>query len=104
MARWCGLIGFADTNETTPGVHEEQYEERRYFGDLIRATRRLESSGYVNDDVNVSNEISIIADPFAVDHFHKMRYVELNGTKWKITNVEIQYPRLKLTVGGVFNA
>ena len=45
MARWCGLIGFADTNETTPGVHEEQYEERRYFGDLIRATRRLESSG-----------------------------------------------------------
>ena len=104
MARWCGLIGFADTNETTPGVYEEQYIERRYFGDVIRAARRLESSGHVNDDVNISNEISIVADPFAIDHFHTMRYLELNGTKWKITNVEIQYPRLKLTVGGVFNA
>lgn len=104
MARWCGIIGFANTNETTPGVYEEQYEERRYFGDVIRATRRLESSGHVNDDVNISNEISIVADPFAIDHFHTMRYVELNGTKWKVSNVEIQYPRLKLTVGGVFNA
>lgn len=104
MARWCGIVGFANTNETTPGVYEEQYEERRYFGDVIRATRRLESSGHVNDDVNISNEISIVADPFAIDHFHTMRYVELNGTKWKVSNIEIQYPRLKLTVGGVFNA
>lgn len=104
MARWCGVVGYATTVETTPGVWEEQYDERRYFGDVIRASRRLESSGDLNDDVNVSNEISIVADPFAINHFHTMRYVELNGTKWKITSVEIQYPRLKLTVGGVFNA
>jgi hypothetical protein len=33
-----------------------------------------------------------------------MLYVEFMGTKWKITNVEVQYPRLILSVGGVYNA
>lgn len=104
MARWCGIIGYANTVETIPGVWEEQYEERRYYGDITRASRRLENSGDLNDDINMSNEISIVADPFAMNHFHTMRYVEFGGTKWKISNVEIQYHRLKLTVGGVFNA
>ena len=32
-----------------------------------------------------------------------MRYVEFMGAKWKISSVEVQYPRLILTVGGVYN-
>ena len=104
MSKWCGVIGYADTQETNPGVWEEQYIERRYYGDVTRCARRLESSGDLNDDINASHEISIIADPFALNHFHTMRYAEFMGTKWKITNVEVQYPRLRLTVGGVFNA
>lgn len=103
MAKFYGSIGYADTLETSPGVWEEQITERQYYGDLIRNTRRLESSGNLNDNINVSNEISIVADPFANQNFHLMRYVEFMGTKWKISNVEVKYPRLILTVGGVYN-
>lgn len=103
MAKWCGIIGYAEQVETTPGVWSEQVTERKYYGDVIRNNRRLQSAGKLNDDINVGNEISIIADPFANNNFHSMRYVEYMGTKWKVTTVDVQYPRLILSLGGVYN-
>ena len=103
MAKFYGAIGYAETVETTPGVWEEQIVERYYYGDLIRNTRRLQSADQLNDNINVANEISIVADPYARDNFHLMRYVEFQGAEWKISNVEVQYPRLILTIGGLYN-
>ena len=104
MAKFYGAIGYAETLETTPGVCTEQITEHNYYGDLVRNTRRLESSGELNDNINVANEISIVADPFAMNNFHAMRYVEFMGARWKITSVEVKYPRLILTLGGLYNA
>lgn len=104
MAKFYGKIGYAETVETEPGIWEERIVERSYFGDLIRNTRKLQNSGGVNDDINVGNEISIVADPYANEHFYSMRYVELMGAKFKVSNVEVQYPRLILSLGGVYNA
>ena len=87
MAKFYGAIGYAETVETTPGVWEEQIVERYYYGDLIRNTRRLQSADQLN----------------ARDNFHLMRYVEFQGAEWKISNVEVQYPRLILTIGGLYN-
>lgn len=103
MAKFYGPIGFAVSTEIRPGVWEDIIAEHYYCGDVIRNTRRLQSTDKVNDDINISNEISILADPFANGNFHAMRYVGFMGTKWKITNVEVQYPRLILTIGGVYN-
>lgn len=103
MAKFYGSIGYAETVETKPGVWVEQITERKYYGDITRNARRLQTSGQLNDDINVSNEISIVADPFANHNFHLMRYVEFMGAKWKISNVEVQYPRLILTIGGLYN-
>ena len=103
MAKFFGKIGYAETKQTSPGVWEEEITERDYFGDLTRNTRRLQSSGNLNDNIVVANDISIIADPFANQNFHSMRYVEFMGTKWKISNVEVQYPRLILTLGDQYN-
>lgn len=103
MAKWYGVIGYVSTVETVPGVWEEQVIERKYYGDVRRNTRRLQTTDQLNDDITVSNEISIIADPYANLNFHDMRYVEFKGVKWKITNVEVEPPRLNLTVGGVYN-
>ena len=103
MAKFYGTIGYVHTEEVKPGVFKEVATERKYCGDIVRNTRHLESSAKVNDDINVSNEISIIADPFANGNLHSMRYVEFMGSKWKIYKVEVQYPRLVLTVGGVYN-
>ena len=103
MAKFYGKIGFAKTVETVPGVWKEEIIEREYYGDVVRNARRLQSTDKVNDDINVSNEVSIVADPFATENFHTMRYVIFMGVKWKVSNVEVQYPRLLLTLGGVYN-
>lgn len=102
MAKWFGKIGYVETLETKPGVWEEKTTVLEYFGDLIRNTRRLQTADKVNDDININNELSIVSDPYAINHFHAMRYAEFMGAKWKITNVEVQYPRLVLTLGGLY--
>lgn len=102
--KFCGKIGYApETVEVTPGVYEEQIVEHIYRGDVIRNTRRLESDDKANDDITSNNSISIMADAYAYDHFYDMRYVEWQGSKWKVTNVEVQRPRLILTIGGIYN-
>lgn len=103
MAKFYGAIGYAKTVEMTPGVWEEQITERFYYGELVRNTRRLQTSDSLNDNIDIANEISIVADPFANQNFHSMRYVEWMGARWKISSVEVQYPRLILAVGGVYN-
>ena len=103
MAKWFGKIGYAVTEETVPGVWKEQITEREYYGDLIRNNRRLQTADKVNDNIEISNEISIVSDPYANENFHSMRYVYFMGTKWKITSVDVQYPRLVLSIGGVYN-
>lgn len=103
MARFCGIVGFAETRETRPGVWEEIMTERQYYGDVVRNIRKLQSTSQLNDNIDVSNNISIVADPYANQNFHAIRYVIFMGTKWKVSNVEVQYPRLILTVGGVYN-
>ena len=103
MAKFYGVIGYANTAETAPGVWREQIIKRLYCGNLVRNTRKLQGGETLNDEINVSNTISIIADPFANENFHSMRYVEFMGAKWKVSSVEAQYPRLILTIGGLYN-
>ena len=103
MAKFYGSIGYADTVETAPGVWEEQTVVHSYYGDLLRNTRQLQSGETINDNINIANEISIVADPYARQNFHKMRYLEFMGARWKISKVEVNYPRLILTIGGLYN-
>lgn len=105
MAKFYGEIGYAETSEseTAPGVWIDVITEHNYFGDVLKNTRRLEAGEGLNDNLTINNTISIVADPFASQHFHAMRYVKWMGILWKITNVEVQRPRLILTIGGVYN-
>lgn len=103
MAKFYGQVGYAETLETIPGIHEEVVTERNYFGDVIRNTRKLEAGESINDDVVVNNNLSIVADSYAYQHFFAIRYVKWAGALWKVTSVEVQSPRLLLTIGGVYN-
>ena len=103
MAKWSGMIGFANSSETAPGVWTDKIVDRKYYGDLIRNNRRMQSTSQLNDNITVSNSISVIADPYANENFHSIRYAEFMGTKWEISNVDVEYPRLILTLGGVYN-
>lgn len=101
--KYCGQIGYSQTVETSPGVWTETITERTYYGDVIRNNRRLQDSNQINDNVTISNEISVIADPYACHNFYMIRYLTFMGTKWKVSSVDVQYPRLILTIGGLYN-
>lgn len=103
MARFAGNVGYGETKETAPGVYEDVITERKYYGDVTRNTRRLEGSDRVNMNILINNTISILADAYAYDHFFNMRYVWWMGTRWIVTNVEVERPRLILTLGGVYH-
>ena len=103
MAKWYGVIGYGDTVETSLGVWTEQITERYAKGEVIRNAIAIQSTDQLNEDIKISNSISIIADPYANSNFHKIRYITYMGTKWKVTNVEVKYPRLILTIGGIYN-
>ena len=89
--------------ETSPGNYEASICERSYYGDVVRMVHKWESGDKINKDLNIDNVISIVADPFAFNNFHSMRYVEYLGAKWGISRVEVQSPRLILTIGGLYH-
>lgn len=103
MSKYHGYIGYADTAETYPGVWEEQIVEREYYGDVIKNRANIQQNADINGKITISNNISIIGDPFAHEHFYSMRYITYLGKRWCITNIEIEYPRIALTIGGLYN-
>lgn len=103
MARFFGEVGYGETVETSPGVYEDVITEFPYFGDVIRNTRRLDNGAKINDDLSVGNSISIVADAHANTHFFAIRYIKWAGVLWKVSEVDVQSPRLILRLGGVYN-
>ena len=103
MAKYYGAVGYAVTKETGLSIWTEQIVERYYKGDVIKRHSRWFSSEQLNDNLEISQEISIVADPYAYEHFHAIRYLVWHGSKWKVTGVEVQRPRLILSIGGVYN-
>jgi len=103
MARFYGEVGYGETLETSPGVWEDVISEYCYTGDVIRNTRRLEEGEHLNNDITVGNSISIVADELAFEHFFNIRYVRWMGVLWSVTSVEVQHPRLILSLGSKYN-
>lgn len=103
MTRFYGNVGYGDSEESSPGVWTDVITERPYFGDVVRNTRYLRDGENLNPDLSVSNSISIVADAYANEHFHTIRYVEWAGSLWTVSAVEVQAPRLLLTLGEVYN-
>lgn len=103
MAKFYGKVGYVESVNKGAGVWEEAVTERNYAGDVIRNKKLLESGDKVHDDISVNNVISIVMDPYAYKHFFAIKYVKWMGTSWKVTNIDVQPPRLLLTIGGVYN-
>ena len=103
MAKFHGSVGFVRTEETSPGIHEEITTERLYTGDLIREIKQLRQGDQVNPNVAVNNRISILADAYAEENLTHIRYVVWNGASWSVSSFEINYPRIILSIRGVYN-
>lgn len=102
--RFHGNVGYRDTVEVKPGLFEEQIIFKEYYGDIIRNTKRDYSGSKVNSDISVQNQISIVADPYALGHFFNLKCVEWQGALWQVTDVDAsQPPRLILSLGGIYH-
>lgn len=103
MAKWYGKVGYGVQEKTAPGVFQEKIVERPYYGDVTTNVRRYNPGEGLNDDLTVQNQLSIVADAYAYQNFHLIRYAIFMGSKWKVTSVEVHHPRLTLSLGGVYN-
>ena len=104
MNKFWGIVGFVRDVETSPDLFTEEVTERGYACEVLKRDKRWQQSGYVIDDnLTVENRISIFADPFALNAMEGIRYIKRGNSKWKITSVEDAYPRLILTLGGVYH-
>jgi hypothetical protein len=104
MVRFYGEVGYAQSVESSPGVAEDVITERNLYGDVLQNSRRFEEQqDTVNDDLRLSNSVSVLADEFALNNAENIRYVKLNGTRWKVQSLQVAHPRIILRLGGVYN-
>lgn len=103
MGKYYGAVGYGISTETSPGVWENVITEVNYMGEFYRDSRVLEKSENLNDNINIASQISIVADPYALKNYFFIKYVTFMGVKWKVKTVDLQFPRLLLTLGGEYN-
>ena len=103
MAKYYGEIGYGSTVDAGNGVYKQSVQTRNYYGEVTRNIHDYSASEYLNDNFNINNTLSIVADSFAIENYNRILYAEWLGAKWKVKSVEVQYPRLILSLGGVWN-
>lgn len=102
--RFFGEVGFSEgTVETEPGIWEERIVETQLFGEVVQHVTQIRNGDVINSDISVSSSIRVVADAYANDHISAVRYVKWAGTRWEVTEVVPQSPRLLLRLGGVYN-
>lgn len=101
--KFYGMVGFWEGDrEIDDDIWSPKIVERRYTGEILRNYRKTQTTQNQNDDLTVNAQISILSDLYAQQNWHSIRYVIWNDAKWKVTNVDVSYPRLVLELGGVY--
>jgi len=103
FAKFYGAIGYARPIESRPGVWIDSVTEQNYRGDVVLNQMRIQPSGMVNDNIDIDNSISIVADAYAYENLGFMKYVVWNKVAWQIKSFSINRPRIVLQIGGVYN-
>lgn len=104
--KFSGKIGFwKKDKETKPGVYKGEIVEKSYTGDILSNSRRFQSvENQQNENLRVSNRLSILSDLYMQKNWSSIKYVLWNGVKWSVNSVDISsYPRVILELGGVYN-
>lgn len=106
MPKFHDAVGYAEEREGTgdrEGIIEDVIVEKYRYGDVLRNTRKWEGGSDILDNLRINNQISIMAEEYDYAHFGSIKYVKWMGNRWTVTNVEVQRPRLLITIGGVYN-
>lgn len=103
MSKFHGAVGYGIASETHPGVWEETIIERNYYGDVLKNRMNIQQNNVINAGITINNTISIVTDNFARENALSIRYVTYLGKKWCVSSIEVEYPRILLTLGGLYN-
>jgi hypothetical protein len=99
MARFAGFVGYVTQVESVPGVWSPVENPKYMRGDVIR-----QSSTSQNGDISLNHRVSLIGDSYTFNNYYNIKWVEIGSAKWSVTSVEIQRPRVIITLGGLWNA
>lgn len=100
--KWFGEIGFREEIEEEPGVWKPIVVPKQFYGDILRDSWREVQGEKINPDLHISNKLSVVADQYLQNNFHKIAYVTFGGAKWTVSGVEVNYPRLTMDLGSLY--
>lgn len=104
MAKFSGLVGYVIQDEKVPGVWSANEQPVMMKGDVIRRSSTNQNDDKINSDITLSHRVSLIGDAFAFLNYYNIKWIMIGGRKWEVSSVEIQRPRIIVTVGGLYNA
>lgn len=97
-----GKFGFVSAVDKGHGIWGKEIVERTYYGNLKRVSWHRADPQSMNPGVNISNQISVMTDAFLNDNFPDLKWVEFRGKKWAVMNVEVEPPRIVITLGDIY--
>lgn len=104
MAKAALMVGFVkEVKDRSTGIVKRENIERKFRADVQRSNSNVQSGDKVNVNLRLDMSFQIKLDKFTFENFQWIRYVVFNGTKWSVTNVQTQRPRLIVQTGGVYN-
>lgn len=103
MVKYAGLVYYTTQLETKPGVWKDSVKEHFMRGDVLRKASSSQNGDKVNSDVSLNHRVSLIADEYALGNYHDIKGIQINGRVWQVESIEVQRPRLIVTLGGLLN-
>lgn len=103
MAKYAGLVGYVSLVESPPGVWNQVSNPKRMRGDIIRQSSSNQNGDKVNSDITLNHRVSLIGDAYSLGNYSDIKWIEIDGKKWEVNSIEIQRPRIIVTLGGVWN-
>lgn len=100
--KWYGDIGFKEEVEVSPRTWAPKITVKHFYGDILRDSWKEVPGDKINADLHISNKLSVVADQYLQNNFHKIAYVTFGGAKWTVSDVEVNYPRLTLSLGSLY--
>lgn len=104
--KYSGMAGVVeDSIEISPGIWKPAgVREIKATGDFVSSRKEFSvRSDSTNDDVTMSNTISIVMSKDLFNNLSNLRYLTVNGARYKVTSFEINRPRIVITLGGLWN-
>lgn len=101
--RYSGVVGFIEKEiETEPGVFTTGYREHHVTGTLLSSSQNNRNNSSINNELSISNRLSIVADRYTYQNMRNIRYVSFMGETYYVTSITELRPRLTLEMGDVF--